>query len=111
MASWEFRLFKEKWYALHVPNHLHHFTPDTIRLVLQASGWTLEKVHHQRVLSNLIASTGYVLRDKGYAKLGQKFIDFPEQGGRWPYALYPLAWLFSVFGQTGRMTVWARMSE
>jgi len=109
--SLEFRLFKENWYALQVPTHLHHFTPETIRQVLQASGWTLEKVHHQRVLSNLIASTGYVLRDKGYVRLGKKFIDFPEQGGRWVYALYPLAWLFSVFGQTGRMTVWARVSE
>lgn len=109
--SLEFRLFKEKWYALQVPTHLHHFTPETIRQVLQASGWTLEEIHHQRVLSNLIASTGYMLRDKGYARLGQKFIDFPEQGGRWAYALYPLAWLFSVFGQTGRMTVWARVSE
>ncbi|HUW29073.1 MAG TPA: class I SAM-dependent methyltransferase [Sulfuriferula sp.] len=109
--SLEFRLFKEKWYALQVPTHLHHFTPETIRRVLQAGGWTLEKVHHQRVLSNLIASTGYVLRDKGYTKLGQKFIAFPERGDKWSYALYPLAWLFSVFGQTGRMTVWARVSE
>lgn len=110
-ASLEFRLLKEKWYALQVPTHLHHFTPETLGCVLQAGGWTLEKVHHQRVLSNLIASAGYVLRDKGYARLGRKFIDFPEQGGRWVYALYPLAWLFSVFGQTGRMTVWARVSE
>jgi len=110
-ASLEFRLLKEKWYALQVPTHLHHFTPETLGRVLQAGGWTLEKVHHQRVLSNLIASAGYVLRDKGYARLGRKFIDFPEQGGRWVYALYPLAWLFSVFGQTGRMTVWARVSE
>jgi 2-polyprenyl-3-methyl-5-hydroxy-6-metoxy-1,4-benzoquinol methylase len=106
--SLEFRLFKEKWYALQLPNHLHHFTPETIKRVLEAGGWTLVKIHHQRVLSNLIASTGYVLQEKGYAKLGQKLIDFPEQAGRWPYALYPLAWLFGLFGQTGRMTVWAR---
>ena len=25
------------------------------------------------------------------------------------YAPYSLAWLLSVFGQTGRMTVWARV--
>lgn len=109
--SLEFRLFKEKWYALQVPTHLHHFTPETIRQVLQASGWALKKVDHQRVLSNLIASTGYVLRDKGYARLGQKFIEFPGRAGIWNYALYPLAWIFSVFGQTGRMTVWARVAE
>lgn len=108
--SLEFRLFKENWYALHLPNHLYHFTPETIRQVLQAGGWTLEKVHHQRGLTNLIASTGYLLRDKGYIRSGQKLVDSCTQGGRWSYVLYPLAWLFSVFGQTGRMTVWARMS-
>jgi 2-polyprenyl-3-methyl-5-hydroxy-6-metoxy-1,4-benzoquinol methylase len=110
-GSLEFRLFKEKWYALQLPNHLYHFTPHTIDLILKASGWKLEKIYHQRVLSNLIASFGYILRDKGYAKLGQKFIDFPTSAGVWTYVLYPLAWLFSVFGQTGRMTVWARLSS
>lgn len=108
-ASLEFRLFKEKLYALQLPNHLYHFTPGTLGRVLQAGGWTLKSVQHQRVLSNLIASTGYVLRDKGYVRLGQKLIDFPERAGRWNYVLYPLAWLLSVFGQTGRMTVWARV--
>ena len=107
--SIDFRFFKKYCYANHLPNHLFHFTPHALSHVLQVSGWMLEKIHHQRVLSNLIASTGYVLRDKGYAKLGQKFIDFPERAGRWNYVLYPLAWLLSVFGQTGRMTVWARV--
>jgi len=109
--SLEFRLFKDKWYALQLPTHLHHFTPSTLEKVLSAGGWTLEKIHHQRVLSNLFASTGYVLREKGYAKFGQKLIDFPEQAGRWQFVLYPLAWLLSVFGQTGRMTVWARVKS
>lgn len=108
-GSLEFRLFKDKWYALQLPTHFHHFTPSTLKEVLSASGWTVEKIYHQRTLSNLIASMGYVLRDKGYASLGKRFVDFPEQGGWMAYALYPLAWLFSVFGQTGRMTVWARI--
>lgn len=94
---------------MHLPNHLYHFIPHTIALALKAGGWKLEKIHHQRVLSNLIASTGYVLRKKGYVRLGQRLIDFPERGGLMVYALYPLAWLFSVFGQTGRMTVWVRI--
>jgi len=110
-ASKSFWFFKNRWYDLHLPNHLYHFTPKTVKAVLEASGWTLEKIHHQRVLSNLIASTGYVLRDKGYVKLGQKLINFPGRVGRWNYFLYPLAWLFSLFGQTGRMTVWARVKS
>jgi 2-polyprenyl-3-methyl-5-hydroxy-6-metoxy-1,4-benzoquinol methylase len=110
-GSLEFSFFKEKLYALHLPNHLYHFTPDTIKQVLNASGWELEKVYHQRTLNNLIASTGYVLRDKGYPKLGKKFIDFIECAGFWTAVLFPLAWLLSIFGQTGRMTVWARVKS
>lgn len=107
-GSVEFRLFKEKWYALDVPRHLYHFTPQTLGRILRAGGWSLEKVYHQRVLSNLIASTGYVLRNKGYVELGQKLIDFPAQATKLHFAFYPLAWCLSIFGQTGRMTVWAR---
>lgn len=107
-GSFEFRLFKEKWYALQVPTHLYHFTPATLQCVLRAGGWSLEKIFHQRVLSNLIASIGYVLRDRGYSKLGGKLIDFPDRDSKLHFALYPLAWCLSIFGQTGRMTVWAR---
>ena len=108
-ASLEFKLFKEHWYALQLPTHLHHFTPESLAKVLNAGGWTLKKVYHQRTLSNLIASTGYVLQNRGYEKLGRRFIEFPEKGGKWTHLVYPLAWLFSIFGQTGRMTIWARV--
>lgn len=108
-GSFEYHLFNNKWYALQLPTHFHHFTPTTLKSVLSASGWTLEEIHHQRLLTNLISSTGYILRDKGYAKLGQKLIDFPKWAGKWNYVLFPLAWLLSLFGQTGRMTVWARV--
>lgn len=108
-GSLEFAIFKDKWYALQLPTHLHHFTPQTLRRVLQAGGWKMEKVLHQRVLSNLIASIGYLLRDRGLIKLGQLLVNYPERAGRLNYLLYPLAWLLSLIGQTGRMTVWARI--
>ncbi len=108
-GSLEFNLFKDRWYALQLPTHLYHFTPTTLEKMLSASGWKLENIHHQRILSNLIASTGYILRDKGFTKLGNKLISFPENAGRWNQVLYPLAWLLSVFGQTGRMTIWAKV--
>jgi 2-polyprenyl-3-methyl-5-hydroxy-6-metoxy-1,4-benzoquinol methylase len=110
-GSFQFRLFKERWYDLHLPNHTYHFTPETLGHVLEAGGWKLEKVYHQRSLANLIASTGYVLRDKGYSGVAQKLIDFPVRGNKWVYAIYPIGWLFSVFGQTGRMTIWARVKS
>ena len=107
-GSLEFSFFKENWYSLDVPRHLYHFTPETLRHILQASGWSLERIYHQRVLNDLVASIGYVLRNRGYARLGGKLIDFPDRDSKLHFALYPLAWCLSIFGQTGRMTVWAR---
>jgi 2-polyprenyl-3-methyl-5-hydroxy-6-metoxy-1,4-benzoquinol methylase len=107
--SLEFQLFKERWYALQLPTHLHHFTPETLGKVLRAGGWSVETVFHQRVLGNLVASTGYVMRDRGFPALGRKLIEFPERAGRLNQFLHPLACLLALFGQTGRMTVWARV--
>lgn len=108
-GSFEFQIFRERWYALHLPFHLHHFTPKTINEVLKVSGWSLKKIYHHRTLSNLIASFGYYLIDKGWEKTGRKLIAFPQKANIAQVAfLYPLAYLFSLFGQTGRMTVWAK---
>lgn len=109
-ASLEFKLFREKWFALQLPTHLYHFTPETLNQVLLAGGWVVERVFHQRVLTNLIVSIGYHLMEKGYIKLGRKFVGLPEHAGYWSFALYPFAWVMSALGQTGRMTIWAKKS-
>lgn len=107
-GSLEFRLFKEYWYALHLPNHLYHYTPKTLASILNQTGWRIEKTFHQRTLSNLIASLGYKMKENKWAShFADTLIGFPEQGGRIHFLLYPLAGLLSIFGQTGRMTVWA----
>ncbi len=108
-GSSEFFAFKDKSYALQLPTHLYHFTPKTIEKILDASGWSLEKVLHQRTLNNLIGSLGFLLKSWGLSKIGQILVDFPERPSRWVYVLYPLAWFLSLFGQTGRMTIWAKV--
>lgn len=109
-GSLEFRIFKKNWYALQLPNHLHHFTPATIRRMFEAAGWKIERVMHQRTLANLIASFGFTLRERGHLKLGELLVSYPERAGRWAYLLYPVSLVFSLLGQTGRMTVWARVN-
>ena len=104
----EFRIFKNKWYDLHLPNHLYHFTPDTLGQVLEAGGWRLTQVHHQRNLNNLFASIAYALEDKGFSRLGKCFRGLAGLSGIWVYVLFPLACLFGIFKQSGRMTIWAR---
>lgn len=106
--AFEFRIFKKNWYALQVPTHLYHFTPKTLQKLLERGGWRIERVLHQRLLSNLVASIGFFLQELGYTKIAQKLVSFPEKPGRWHYLLYPLAYILSFFGQTGRMTIWAR---
>jgi len=109
-GSAEFSFFKSRWYALQLPNHLYHFTPATMKKMLNAAGWEVERIYHQRILSNLIASLGYFFSDHNFTRLGQKLINFPEHPGKYGHLfLYPLAWLLSKFAQTGRMVVWARI--
>lgn len=104
----EFKFFRDKWYALHLPNHLYHFTLRNLVKVLDAGGWTLEKVHHQRSPNNLIASTAYLVESKGWHRLGSWLRNHLAGGGKWFYMLFPVGWMLSVFGQTGRVTIWAR---
>lgn len=111
-GSLDFRLFKGAGYALQVPTHLYHFTPASLTRLLQACGWTVEKVLHQRVLGNYLGSIGLWLQDHGAPTSWSRFfMDLPSRRGYLNHALYPLAWPMSWFGQTGRMTVWARRAD
>jgi len=111
-GSMEFKIFKDRWYALQLPNHLYHYTPATLRKVLSRGGWSIVKVFHQRTLSNLIASAGYWLRDHNILKkTSGQLVRYPEAARSMQYILYPLSSMFSLFGETGRMTVWARRSD
>jgi 2-polyprenyl-3-methyl-5-hydroxy-6-metoxy-1,4-benzoquinol methylase len=38
LASWGFRYFREDWWGLQLPHHLLHFTPQTLRRLLEAHG-------------------------------------------------------------------------
>ena len=108
-GSFEFLLFKQKWFALQVPTHMYHFTPKTINKLLEEAGWKTEKIFYQRTLTNFIASLGYILQDKGFVFIGEKLINFPSKGKRWMhYTLYPISLLISVFHQSSNITIWAK---
>jgi len=108
-GSLEFRVFGDAWYALQVPCHLSHFTPRTLRLVLERGGFASVQLAHQRVLGNLAASLGYLLEDRGHRNRASRWlVEYPVRAASAERLLAPFAWLLSVLGQTGRMTVWAR---
>jgi len=109
-ASFEFKLFKSRWYALHLPNHLYHFTPKTADKMLTATGWKIEKVTHERNIGNLMASLGYFFQDYlGKTNgLGNYMTKFPSRDTRLRVFLIPVARFLARLGQTGRMIIWAK---
>ena len=109
-ASFEFNLFKKYWYALQVPTHAHHFTPETIKKVLKMGGWNVEKIIYQRTISNIIASLGHILQFYGFKKIGLRLIDYTSNPGLINYFFYPLSYILALFRQTGRMTIWAKIN-
>lgn len=105
----EFKIFKETWYGLHLPNHLYHFSRGTIIKVLAKSGWEAKKVMGQRIITSLLGSIGLtLLRDNSDSRLGRFFLSLPTAGLWLNIVLYPISYLMAMFGQTGRITVWAQ---
>lgn len=107
-AALEFRIFGNAWFALQLPTHLYHYTPSTITNVLDQGGWKVTRIMHQRTLTNLLASIGYVLEDHKISTRLGKFLVRISAAWYVHIALFPLAFLLSLIGQTGRMTVWAQ---
>lgn len=111
-GSLEFKLFKHTWYALHLPNHLYHYTPKTLCNILKKCGWEIKRLYHQRHLFNLFPSIGYALSDIGVKNIFTDWlIDFPKRGWKRHYFMYPASYVLGALGQTGRMTIWARKAN
>jgi 2-polyprenyl-3-methyl-5-hydroxy-6-metoxy-1,4-benzoquinol methylase len=94
------RLFKDKCYTLQVPQHLSHFTPQTLTKFLRQAGFEVEEILHQRNKKDFTKSAEY-LENKALART----INHPFVRGA---ILDPLVWVLSVLGKTSRMSVFAR---
>jgi SAM-dependent methyltransferase len=108
-ACAQFRIFRSRWYGLQLPTHLFHYTPRSLNRVMSAAGWSMQRVFHQRVLSDVFGSLGHVLSDlRMMPELSRRLVDCPSHPGNMNAMLYPLATVLAAVGQTARMTVWAR---
>lgn len=101
------KLFRDQWYALHLPCHLWHFTPATLEQLLLRAGWKVEKVLHQRVLADYMASAGNLADSLGAANAGAWLRRVAKKRSTFLTG-YPLAAVLARLGETGRMTVWAK---
>jgi 2-polyprenyl-3-methyl-5-hydroxy-6-metoxy-1,4-benzoquinol methylase len=106
-GAWMARAFRGNWYALHLPCHLHHFTPETLGRMLETAGWRPEAFHHHRVLIDYLTSAAHVAEDAGHARLAGGLRKVARKRP-FVFATYPAALVAAELGQTGGMTVWAR---
>lgn len=56
-------LFREKWHHVDAPRHLFHFSPGTLKLVLQKTGFSVEELH----LKKSITPAAESIRQSGIA--------------------------------------------
>ena len=105
----DFRLFGPRGYAVQAPTHLWHFDPGTISALLEATGWQVERVLHQRSEVNLLLSAANALRARARAAaLADKLESYGTWGLPARLAALPLGVALGALGRSGRMTVWAR---
>jgi 2-polyprenyl-3-methyl-5-hydroxy-6-metoxy-1,4-benzoquinol methylase len=110
-ASWEFRYFNAEWYALQAPTHLFHFTPVTLRRLLENAGFSKVQIFQQRNVNNLMVHLGRFL--EGRRLPGAKTcLEYPERGSTaLRYTVRPAASMLAWLHQAGRMSFLARKSD
>lgn len=106
-ARWEFQVFRDRWYALHIPNHLFHFDFQTLSKTLEAAGWRMHKTFWHRNPANFFHSLGYVFGDAGWSGM-KNYCDSIAIGKRHKILRMLLGYLLGSARASGRMTVWAQ---
>lgn len=109
-GCWESWFFGKYWYVWELPRHLHHFTPTSIRKLLEESGFTDITIVHQRNLSNVVGSLALAILGRWpECRFGRWLLRYPDRPTTatklflTPFA-HALAWM----RQGGRLTISAR---
>lgn len=126
-ASWERKIFKEKWIAIDAPRHLYHFSPNTLKKLLQSCGFTLIEMRSQTPVmnpaSNLLRALGRLARSAKHRKNDEHnsprratALSPPATTKKWiiraTYIILTIPNLVAnAVGRGGSITVYARKSE
>ena len=101
----ESKIFGKYWYSLHLPMHINHFTPRTVKYLLKKNGFSKVKIYHQNDYNDFIRSLSNMLQDKPYLKVIHSFIN-----SKFVRKLFvaPIVFILSLFNLTSRMTVYCQ---
>jgi SAM-dependent methyltransferase len=106
-SAWEFKVFGDAWYALHLPGHLFHYTPRTLAKVFARGGWRLERVFWHDNPNNLLLSARYRCLERGWETAAEALRDMADCK-RLPRTRLVLGKLLGRLRNSGRITIWAR---
>ncbi|MBI5847780.1 MAG: class I SAM-dependent methyltransferase [Nitrospirae bacterium] len=98
----ESRLFRNYFYGLHLPNHLYHFTPETLGAYLKSSGFRTVKTVHHTTDADFYGS----LKNASEGGSSMRLLSFMQSGVIKIFIRLMLKFI-ARFWRTGRMTVFA----
>lgn len=98
--GFEFRVFGRYCYALQVPQHLNHFVPNSLALVLKAQGFEIRSMVFERVDRDILASMAIFKKAETLRRILS--IGLVRR-----LVLKPFVWLLSTAKLTSRMTIYA----
>jgi SAM-dependent methyltransferase len=101
------RLFGEWSFDLQVPNHLYHYSPATLRKLLAASGWRVDRIRWQSNPQTFLRSIVFIAGDKHWPRTG-RIAQVLASDPRWGRVRALLGVLLGWTRQSGRIEVWAR---
>ncbi|MDD5277974.1 MAG: class I SAM-dependent methyltransferase [Methylovulum sp.] len=106
LGGLDFRLFKQHYYSLHLPNHLFHYTQPTLKQLISKAGFSQTQFFWHRNPNNLLASLTRIFAIRQQPRL-ESFMQKVLDRKRLKLFSKILGWLLAVTKQSGRMTVWA----
>lgn len=100
----EFRMFGKYSYFLHVPQHMSHFTPESLARALSLAGFVLERIFWLKSTPDLVESARRMAEHEGHTVVTRLL------ARRWFRRTGMKLWLAasSAFGRRSRMMVYAR---
>ncbi|MFM7036277.1 MAG: class I SAM-dependent methyltransferase [Planctomycetaceae bacterium] len=106
-GCWEATFFGRYWYVWELPRHLHHFTPSSIRTLLQQCGFEDIQIAHQRNVSNIVGSVALaILARWPECRFGRWLLRYPDRPTFvTKLLLAPLAHVLAWIRQGGRLTI------
>lgn len=109
VESNSFRRFGPRWIALHLPNHLYHFSPKTITDTLARAGWRVDRVQHQVTVRTTIESARITIWPRPLNPTAKRIWSLTSNV--LTLAGLPMAVRQARRGTADRITVWATRIE